>query len=300
MNVDFGDKVKEGELLATLEVPELRDELTNALAAEEKANVDYTNAHLIYTRLLAVNQTHPNLVAEQDLDTAGASDGSAAAAIAAAKADVQKFETLAAYTKIFAPFDGVITHRYADPGALIQAGTASDTQSLPLVRISNNYLLRLDFPVDVNYVRDITAGEPVNVSIESLDKTWDGTISRFTRDVNDDTRTMTAEIEVPNPNLEIVPGMYASVKLNVEKRPKALTIPVQAVVAGSTPMVYVVDNENQIKEEPVQLGIETPDNYEVLSGLKEGEMVVVGDRSELQNGEKVQAKLTELSMLAAH
>ncbi|MGH7980312.1 MAG: efflux RND transporter periplasmic adaptor subunit [Limisphaerales bacterium] len=300
MNVDFGDKVKAGELLATLEVPELQDELNNAVASEEKAEVDYTNAHLIYTRLLAVNRAHPNLIAEQDLDTAQANAASADAAIAAARADVQKFQTLRAYTKIFAPFDGVITHRYADPGALIQAGTSSDTQSLPLVRVSDNYLLRLDFPVDVDYVQDINVGDAVNVTIESLGKTLTGAISRFTRDVDDDTRTMTAELEVPNPNLEIVPGMYASVTLQVQKRPQALSIPIEAVVAGSTPMVYVVNPDDQIREQPVQLGMETANLYQVLSGLQEGEFVVIGDHSNLQTGEKVQPKLIELSMLTRH
>ncbi|MGH7981259.1 MAG: efflux RND transporter periplasmic adaptor subunit, partial [Limisphaerales bacterium] len=133
-----------------------------------------------------------------------------------------------------------------------------------------------------------------------LGKTFTGAISRFTRDVNDDTRTMTAEIEVTNRDLEIVPGMYASVTMQVEKRPQALSIPVQAVVAGSKPMVYVVNADNQIKEQQVQLGMETPDRYEVLSGLNQGEMVVIGDRSELQDGEKVQPRVIELSMLAGH
>src|SRR5579859_4056535 len=133
MNVDFGDKVKTGELLATLEVPELQADLVNAQAAEQKAEADFTNSHLIYTRLEAVDQQHPNLVAQQDLDTAEANDSTASAAIAEAKANVNKYQTLFDYTKITAPFDGVITHRYVDPGTLIQTGTASDTQSLPLV-----------------------------------------------------------------------------------------------------------------------------------------------------------------------
>lgn len=105
MNVDFGDKVKAGELLATLEVPELQDELHTAQATEQKAEADHVNAHLIYTRLTSVNREHPNLVAEQDLDTAEANDETTAAAIAAAKADVEKYQTLLAYTKITAPFD---------------------------------------------------------------------------------------------------------------------------------------------------------------------------------------------------
>lgn len=294
MNVDFGDKVKAGELLATIEVPELQDELTNAIAAEEKAEADYTNADLIYTRLMAVNKAHPNLVAEQDLDTAAANDQMAVAEIAEAKAEVGKYKTLIAYTQITAPFDGVVTRRYADPGALIQAGTSSDTQSLPLVRVSDNYLLRLDFPVDVNYVQDIHVGDPVEVEVESLgNKTFSGTVTRFTYDVEDDTRKMITEIEVPNPKLEIDPGMYAMVALRVENRPNALTIPTEAVIAGETPMVYVVNQNNEIEERAVQLGLETPDKYEVLSGLQEGDLVVIGNHSEIQTGQKVEPKLTD-------
>lgn len=297
MNVDFGDKVKAGELLATIEVPELRDELTNALAAEEKAGADYTNANLIYTRLVSVNKEHPNLVAEQDLDTAAANDQMSAAEIAAAKADVGKYHTLLSYTRITAPFDGVVTHRYADPGALIQAGTSSDTQSLPLVRVSDNYLLRLDFPVDVGFVQDVRVGDPVDVHVESLGgKTFAGTVTRFTRDVTDNTRKMITEIQVPNPNLEIDPGMYATVDLKVEDHTNTLAIPTEAVINGDSPTVFVVNRDNQIEERPVQLGMETPDQYEVLSGLREGDLVVVGNHSGFQTGQKVQPKLVELSM----
>jgi RND family efflux transporter MFP subunit len=297
MNVDFGDKVKAGELLATIEVPELNDQLNSAIAAGQKAEADYTNATLIYTRLQSVNRAHPNLVAEQDLDTAEANAQMAAAAIAAAKADIGRYQTLVSYTRITAPFDGVVTRRYADPGALIQAGTSSDTQSLPLVRVSDNYLLRLDFPVDIDYVQDVHVGDPVQVRVESLGgKTFSGTISRFTSDIDDNTRKMITEIEVPNPNLDIVPGMYCTVGLTVEDHTNALAIPTQAVVAGQTPTVYAVNQNNQIEVRPVQLGLQTPDQYEVVSGLREGDMVVVGNHSEIQNGEKVEPKLIELSM----
>ena len=297
MNVDFGDKVKAGELLATLEVPELQDELDSARAAEQKAEADYTNANLIYTRLLAVNKDHPNLVAQQDLDTAQANDSSTAAAIAAAKAEVEKYRTLVSYTQITAPFDGVVTHRYADPGALIQAGTSSDKQALPLVRVSDNYRLRLDFPVDVDYVKDVQPGDPVEVCVESLDgKPFTGSITRFTRDVDDNTRKMTTEIEVANPDLTLVPGMYATVILKVEKHSNALAVPTAAVAGGKTPTVYVVNHDNKIEERAIKLGMETPDKYEVLSGLHEGELVVIGNPSGFQAGQKVEPKLIELSL----
>jgi RND family efflux transporter MFP subunit len=231
-----------------------------------------------------VNKQHPNLVAQQELDTADAKDRTTAASIAASKADVAKYNTLEDYTRITAPFDGVITKRYADPGALIQSGTASATQSLPLVRISDNYRLRLDFPVSVTYVKDAHVGDRVEVRVESLGgKSFTGII----------TRTMTTEIEVPNPNLKLVPGMYATVVLKVERRPQALAIPTEAVPAGLKSSVYVVNDQGQIEERPVTLGLETPTSYEVLTGLKEGDLVLIGSRSQVKVGQKVEPKLTK-------
>lgn len=294
INVDIGDRVKAGQLLGRLEVPELRDELARAKAAEKRAEADYKDAHLVYTRLLAVEKAHPNLVAQQELDAAEAKDGTAEAAIAAAKAEVQREQTLLAYTQITAPFDGVITHRYADPGSLIQAGTASDTQSMPLVCLSDNYRLRLDIAVSVDNVKDIKLGDQVEVRVESLKgKPFTGTISRFTQKVDDDTRTMMTEIEVPNPNLELMPGMYARAVLKIERRPKALAVPTEAI-STSTDMhtsVYVINHEQEIEERTVTLGLETPTKYEVLAGLKEGDLVMIGVRSKVQPGQKVEAKL---------
>jgi RND family efflux transporter MFP subunit len=297
MNVDFGDTVKAGQLMATIEVPELQDQLNSALAAERKAEAEYTNAHLIYTRLQSVNQDHPNLVAQQDLDTAQANDLDTTAAIAAAKAEVEKYKTMVSYTQITAPFDGVVTHRYADPGSLIQAGTASDTQAMPLVRVSDNYRLRLDFPVTVDYVKDVKLDDAVTVRVDSLNgKTFTGKISRFTHKVDDNTRTMITEIEVPNADLELIPGMYATVVLKVEKHEQALAVPTEAVGGEKTHTVYVVNRDNQIEERDVKLGLETPDKYEVLSGLQEGDLVVIGSRAGFQAGQKVEPKLIQLSM----
>jgi RND family efflux transporter MFP subunit len=272
-------------------VPELQADLDNAQATEQKAQADYTNAHLIYTRLLSVNKEHPNLVAQQDLDTADANDLTTAAAIAAAKANVEKFQTMVGYTQITAPFDGVVTHRYADPGTLI------DAQGKPLVRVSDNYRLRLDFPVTVDYVKDVKLGDAVTVRVDSLNgKTFTGKISRFTHEVDDNTRTMITEIEVPNADLELIPGMYATVVLKVEKRLQALAVPTEAVVGEKTPTVYVVNRDNQIEERAVKLGLETPDDYEVLSGLREGDLVIIGNHSGFQAGQKVEPKLVQLSM----
>lgn len=297
INVDFGDQVKAGQLVAQLEVPELRDELDQALAAQKRAEADYWNTHLAYTRLQAVDQEHPNLLAQQELDTAEAKDRTAAAALAAAKADAEKYQAMLGYTRITAPFDGVITRRYVDPGVLIQAGTSSATQSLPLVCLSDNYRLRLDFPVSVAYVKDVRAGTEVEVRVDSLDdRRLTGKISRCTQKVDESTRTMTAEIEVPNPRLEFVPGMYATVVLKADRHSNSLSIPTEAVSSGQTSSVYLVNAKHEIEERPVTLGLETPNRYEVLAGLMEGELVFVGSRSQVHLGQKVEVKtLTALA-----
>jgi RND family efflux transporter MFP subunit len=291
INVDIGDRVKTGQVLATLEVPELKDELDRTVAARQKAEADYQDAHLAYTRLVAVNSQHPNLVAQQELDTAEAKDRDTAAAVAVAKAEVERYHVLMGYTRITAPFDGVITRRHADPGALIQAGTTSDTQSLSLVRLSDNYRLRLDFPVSVSYVKDIRVGDTLEVRVESLGgKTFTGSISRSAGKVDGETRTMVTEIEVPNSKLEIVPGMYATVVLKVERRPQVLAVPAGAVRVGKQPTVFVINHNSEIEERTVTLGIETPGSIEVLSGLQEGDVVMIGDRSQVKPGQKVEAK----------
>jgi RND family efflux transporter MFP subunit len=140
-------------------------------------------------------------------------------------------------------------------------------------------------------------GGAVEVQVGSAgDKTFAGTISRFTCDVDDNTRKMTTEIEVPNPKLELDPGMYATVTLKVENHTNVLAIPAESVIAGEAPSVFVVDANNKIEQRPIQLGMETPDDYQVLSGLQAGDLVVVGNHSEIVTGQKVQPKVVELSM----
>ncbi|MGH8211300.1 MAG: efflux RND transporter periplasmic adaptor subunit [Steroidobacteraceae bacterium] len=293
MYVDIGDKVKAGQLLAVLEIPELGDELDHAIAARTRTAADYKDAHLAYTRLVEVNKEHPNLVAQQDLDTAEAKDATAEGALAGAKADVDKYRTLVAYTRITAPFDGVVTKRYADPGSLIQAGTTSETQAMPLVRVSDNNLLRLDFPVSVDYVRGIRLGASVSVHVDSLgDREFEGKIARFSDQIDDSTRTMIVEMEVPNPSLELVPGMYANVTLKVAERSHALALATEAVPPGGK-TVLVVNASHHVEERPVTLGLETPAKYEVLSGLHEGDLVMTGNPAQLMPGQKVEPKIME-------
>lgn len=298
ITVDIGDRVKAGQILAKLEVPELRDELNRAKAAQKRTEADYNDAHLIFTRLSFVNKASPNAIPQQDLDTAEAKDHTTEAAIAGAKADVERYETLLAYTRITAPFDGVITRRYADPGALIQAGISSSTQAMPLVRLSQNDRLRLDIPVSVSYVSRIAVGDPVEIHVESCDKSLTGKIARSTRKVDTATRTMDVEVDVPNDALKLIPGMYASVTLRVDHRDKALAVPVEAVSRQKSATVFVVSKDHKIEERTISIGLETPHRLEVLSGLSENELVMIGSRTQIKAGQQVEPKPIEQAKVA--
>ena len=309
IDVDIGDRVTAGQLLATIEVPELHDDINRAAAAQKRsrqevarAQAAYEEAHVVYTRLLAVDKAQPNLIAQQELDAAQARDRTTAAALASVQAEVDvvnaemdKLRTMLKYSQITAPFSGVITWRYADPGALIQAGVSSSTQSLPLVRLSQNDRLRLDIPVSVPYVSHINVGDPVQVNITSLGTTLTGTIARSTRKVDTATRTMEVEMDVPNPDLKLIPGMYASVVLRPEHREKALVVPVEAVSRQKSCSVFLVNKNNQIEERTISLGLETPHKLEVLAGLNESDLVMIGSRAQIKPGQLVEPKLLQES-----
>lgn len=322
--VDVGDRVKAGQLLATLEIPELQDEVHQAEAAVkqseeeikraqgdlERAESAHQVAHLAYQRLAQVMQAQPNLVAQQEIDDSQGRDRQAEAQAAASKAALaaaqqqlevskanqERIRTLFAYSRIIAPFAGTITKRYADTGSMIQAGTSSQTQAMPLVTLSQNDLLRLVIPVPESIVSDIHLGGPVQVRVPALGKVFQGRVARFADQVDTATRTMHTEVNVPNPRLELVPGMYAYASLVLDRRHDALAVPVQAVNhSEDQATVFVVDAGNKIEERPVNLGMETPSEVEILSGLNESDRVVVGNRSQLQKGEVVRPKVVELA-----
>jgi len=308
LTVDVGDRVTNGQLLATLEIPELSDELEHARAMEkrseaelQKAEAEHGQTHLAYTRLAAVDKAQPNLIAQQDIDLAQAKDRGADAAletarqqIQVAKTDTKKLQTMVKYSRITALFDGVITKRFADPGALIHGGGSS---SSPLVRLSQNNQLRLVFPVSVSFVPMIKLGDSVEIKVQSLGRTFPGKISRFTRKIETSTRTMEVEAEVSNADLVLIPGMYASVSLQLEHRDHTLVVPVEAVSRQKTSTVFVINKDNQIEERTIQLGLETPSKLEVLAGLSENELVMIGSRTQVKPGQKVEPKMIEAKNL---
>lgn len=317
--VDYGTHVKQGQLMAVLEIPELQallqedqasitsmeDQVTDAEQELNRIEAQHKVAHLQFDRLNSVAQSKPGLVAQQEVDDAQGKDLAAEAQVAAAKSRLQVAKSqlvvsrskmahdqaLYDYSRITAPFSGVVTQRYANMGTLMQAGTNSSTQATPLVRLSEEDLFRLVIPVPESYVRYVKIGDPVTVRVPSLSRNFPGKIARFSVDVGDETRTMHTEVDVPNPQGVLIPGVYAEATLALDRRGDALTIPLQALnQQGEKASVLLIDGENKIQSREVALGIQTPDYAEVVSGLNAGERVVISDRSGLHGGEEVYPK----------
>jgi RND family efflux transporter MFP subunit len=318
--VDIGDQVRAGQTLAVLEIPELdaqlrgtqaqllhsKDEVVRAENEVLRAESDHAALHAAYNRLQQAAAARPGLIAEQELDDSRSKDLGAEAQVDAAKAglaaarqqtdvsdaDRMRVGALAAYAKVTAPLSGVITWRYADTGALIQAGTSSNTQSMPLVKLAQSDILRLRLPVPESAVPSIHAGSAVQVQVKAIGRTFAGKVVRFTRSVSLDTRTMETEIDVDNADLSLTPGMYADTSIELEHKENALSVPVQAVVQGGNgAYVLVVDGQDHVQKRAVELGEQTSNRAEVVHGLSEKEQVIVGGQSNYQVGELVKPKV---------
>jgi len=323
LSVDYGSHVKSGQVMATLEIPELQAqvqedqaEIKNAADQMDRAehelkrdDAQYTALHLQFTRLNGVFQNQPGIVAQQEVDDAQGKDLAAASQVEAGKSSLQAAQSQQAvarakllhdqalfdYSKIIAPFPGVVTERYANLGALMQAGTSSSTQAMPLVKLSEDDLFRLVIPIPESYVRYIHIGEAVNVRVPALNRTFPGKVARFSVDVREDTRTMHTEVDVPNPERVLMPGLYAEADVALEHREDIPAVPLQALNhEGDKTTVLVVNRDGVVEDRAVVLGIQTATDAEVVSGLREGEQVVVGDRSGLRPGEKVHPQVVQV------
>jgi RND family efflux transporter MFP subunit len=317
--VDVGDHVKEGQTIAVLEVPELAAQLSGADAGTrsaeqqirraqgdlERSQSSQVAAHSAYVRLKQAADSRAGLVAQQEVDDSQAKDQEGAAQVASAEAELsaakqqlevaqanqKQFAALSSYTRITAPFAGVITNRYADTGALIAAGTSSSAQAIPVVRLAQISVLRLVLPIPESMAAQIRLGEVVKVRVQALNKDFLGKVSRFADSLDMQTRTMETEIDVENHDGTLIPGMYTETQLLLREKKNVLIVPLEAVSRnGDDATVFVVNAQNIVEERPIHLGMEDAARVEVLSGLAEGNLVIIGNRSAFRNGQKVQPK----------
>src|SRR5580704_7932423 len=323
--VDYGTHVKQGQVLAVLEIPELQQQLQQDQASIHRSEQElqraredlnraqsaYNVAHLTYSRLADVQKSRPELMAQEEIDVSKGKDMEADAEVSArkaalagaeqallvAKSALGKDQAMFDYARMTAPFDGVITQIYAFTGALLPAGTSSNKGDSALCRLSQNSLLRLVIPVPERAVSNIQIGETVAVNVSGMDRTFDGKIIRFSDQIDTNTRTMHTEVDVPNPKYQLVPGMYASVKIPLRAAAKVLTVPVQAFQAGSEGkgIVLVVGPGNKIERRDVAVGLQSATDVEITSGVQENETVIFGSLGQYRPGEIVAPKLIEPS-----
>jgi RND family efflux transporter MFP subunit len=284
------------------EIKNANNQVTRAQHELMRYQAQYKSLHLEYTRLNEVFQSQPGIVAQQEVDDKQGKDLAASSQVdagqaaleaaesqsGAAKAKLAHDQTLFDYSKITAPFAGIVTERYANLGALMQAGTGSSTQAMPLVKLSQDDLFRLVIPVPEAYVQYIHTGDPVSVRVPSLNRRFPGRVARFAVDVQADTRTMHTEVDVRNADRVLLPGLYAEADLQFDQKQNIPCVPVQALShQGGKVFVWVVQSDGTLQDRTVQVGLQTTTDAEIVSGLNEGEQVVVSDLASLKVGQKV-------------
>lgn len=323
IRVDIGDHVRAGQTLANLEIPELgaqvqgadasvrhsAQEIARARNEVSRAQADHEALHAAAKRLQQAAAARPGLVAQQEIDDSVAKDRASEAQVDAAKSallaaqqqlDVSKANrsqlgALWDYSHIVAPFNGVITWRYADTGALVQAGT-SNASAQPVVKLAEIDTLRLRVPVPESLASRIQVGSKADVTVQATKEHFLARVARFTDSLDRSTRTMQVEFDVPNRKNHLSPGMFADVVLQVQQHPKALTVPVQALqTEKGSESVLVVDAKNRVTSRPITTGLEEPSKVEVLSGLQAGDHVIVGNLSAYHDGEVVSPVLSRLA-----
>jgi membrane fusion protein, multidrug efflux system len=289
--VDKGDQVKKGQVLADIEVPELRQRL-------DRARSSLQIQQLTYERLERVWKSDPRLVAREDVDIAYSK-------FQQAKAEANELAAMFSYTQIVAPFDGVVTERFVDPGALIRSGGEGSTTApmegtasaggtaAPVVSVADIQKLRIYVYVPQDVVSYIHRGMPVIVRLQELPgRDFVATVARFAHSLDLDTRTMLTEIDLENSHNEIYPGMYAEVTLELERHANALKLPNSAV--GNSPdggHFVMVARSGRLEEVPVKTGINTGIYTEITSGLMGNEEVVRSFTPALARGETVHVVL---------
>jgi membrane fusion protein (multidrug efflux system) len=271
INVDKGDKVAAGAVLARIEIPEL-------VAARARQEAELKAASSDYERLQKALSQTPDLVVPDTVDQARGR-------FEVARASLAESETLLGYATITAPFAGVITQRYVDPGALIQAGNASSA----IVSLMDFSTVRLQVAVPEIEAARVAVGQPVRVTTDNLPgRQFDGPVTRFTYALDATNRTMLVEAILKNPDLALRPGMLVTVKLGIEHKEQAPLMPTEALVTErANNFAYTVEGDKAVKR-PIKVGFNDGKNVEVLDGLKTSDEIILAGKLKLSDGQPVQ------------
>jgi RND family efflux transporter MFP subunit len=296
--VDIGDRVKEGQLLAEISAPDVDDQLAQARAnlVLAKANLQVSEANLELAKITLERDlrsgvaTAPQTV-DQDraqVKTTAAQVESARASIQVNEATVQQYADLVAFQKIVAPYDGVITARTIDPGALVTADNPSETR--PLFVLMQTDPLRVFVNVPQVFATTVAAGqEAVLYRQEDPTRQFRGKVTRTANGLDPNTRTLLTEVDVPNPYDALRPGMYLQVKFVAPRATPSVLVPSAALVwRPDGTVVPVLDKDHRVRYRTVQLGRDFGGEVEVVAGLEGGETVIVHPGDALAEGKEVE------------
>ena len=272
--VDKGDKVRAGQALGEIEVPELLADLAKYRAELKVAEIDAT-------RLNAAREKAPDLVTPQSVDDARGK-------FEIAKANIERVETLLRYSKLTAPFSGVVTMRYVDAGAFIPAATGGSAASAAILTVMDFQTVRAQVGVPELEAPLVREGQSVKVSVEGLPgKVFEGKVTRQSFALDDATKTMLVESDLPNTDLTLRPGMYAMIKVGVEKHTDALLIPFEALVMEKANAFTFVADGGKAKKTAIRIGFNDGARVEVLDGLSGGETVILAGKMTLTDKQSV-------------
>jgi len=273
---DKGDQVKKDEVVAIIDAPEVEEQYQQAVA-------DYKIKKITFERLDKVWKESPDVIAKQDVDVAEAT-------YHGAKNLMQQRAAMREYTKVRAPYDGIVTARFADPGALIQVATSSATNAIPLFTIMDLDTVRVYTNVPQDDSPWIVPGKTnATVRVKELpDRAFTGTVTRSTLALDPSTRSLLVEIDLPNPGHALRPGTFAEASLGLREIPNALVLPPQAIVSGQKGKSVFIVEQGKAKSVPVQTGITDGKWMEITTGLSGEEEVVVVGKRKLLEGSPVQ------------
>jgi membrane fusion protein (multidrug efflux system) len=277
LTVDKGDRVQAGQSLGEIEVPELLADLAKFKAEVKVAETDFQ-------RVSGAQLKAPDLVTPQSVDEAkGRLD--------IASANLERTETLLRYARVTAPFGGIVTARFVDPGAFIPSATSgSAAQNAAIVTLADFNTVRAQVALPEVEASLAQVGQPVKLTVEGLaGKTFETKISRLSYALDDATKTMLIEADLPNPDLVLRPGMYAAVKVGVEKHTDALLIPVETLVMEKANAFAFVADGGKAKKTAIKIGFNDGAKAEVLTGLTGSEAVILVGKMTLTDGAAVNA-----------
>ena len=297
--VDIGDHVSNGQTLALIETPELDAQLQGARAklsaAQAEVNVKQANADFAKSTYERWRNSPQGVVSEQERQSKKAASVAADSELIASKAqvaldeaEVDRLTSLTEFKEVKAPFDGTIVERDVDIGDLVNAGSGSGTSAL--YRVARNEPMRVFVNVPQSAAGDLLTGEArASITVGGdASQHYDGKVARTSRAINRQSRTLRAEVDIPNADSRLVPGLYVEVSFTL-KNPIGVQVPAAALLFRPKPQVAIIDEKNVVEFRDVKIGVDDGDVVQIESGLKEGEKVALNLSSQIASGMKVDA-----------